>query len=121
MVTHYLKIALRNLLKYKMQTAVCVCGLAAGFISFALSLLWVRHETTFDQFHPDAERLYLCCTDFGMDALSIAPWAETKLVPQLNRDFPEIERATAYVNYGEASVEADSVFVIPTMVDENFS
>ena len=121
MVTHYLKIALRNLLKYKMQTAVCVCGLAVGFISFALSLLWVRHETTFDQFHPDAERLYLCCTDFGMDALSIAPWADTKLVPQLNRDFPEIERATAYVNYGEASVEADSVFVIPTMVDENFS
>lgn len=121
MWTHYLKIALRNLLKYKAQTAVCVCGLAAGFISFALSLLWVRHETTFDQFHPDAERLYLCCTDFGMDALRISPSADSKLVPQLNRDFPEIERATAYVNYGEASMEADSVFVVPTMVDENFS
>ena len=119
-MTHELKVALRNLLKYKVQTAVCVCGLAAGFICFALSLLWVRHETTFDQFHPDAERLYLCCTDFGMDALSISPSADTKLVPQLNRDFPEIERATAYVNYGEASVEADSVFVVPTMVDENF-
>lgn len=120
-MTHELTVALRNLLKYKVQTAVCVCGLAAGFICFALSLLWVRHETTFDQFHPDAERLYLCCTDFGMDALSISPSADTKLVPQLNRDFPEIERATAYVNYGEASVEADSVFVVPTMVDENFS
>ena len=120
-MTHELKVALRNLLKYKVQTAVCVCGLAAGFICFALSLLWVRHETTFDQFHPDAKRLYLCCTDFGLDALSISPSADTKLVPQLNRDFPEIERATAYVNYGEARVEADSVFVVPTMVDEHFS
>ncbi len=120
-MTHELKVALRNLLKYKVQTTVCVCGLAAGFICFALSLLWVRHETTFDQFHPDAERLYLCCTDFGLDALSISPSADTKLVPQLNRDFPEIERATAYVNYGEAIVEADSVFVVPTMVDEHFS
>ena len=120
-MTHELKVALRNLLKYKVQTAVCVCGLAAGFICFALSLLWVRHETTFDQFHPDAERLYLCCTDFGLDALSISPSADTKLVPQLNRDFPEIERATAYVNYGEARVEAASVFVVPTMVDEHFS
>ena len=35
-MTHELKVALRNLLKYKVQTAVCVCGLAAGFICFAL-------------------------------------------------------------------------------------
>ena len=35
MWTHYLKIAWRNLLKYKVQTAVCVCGLAVGFICFA--------------------------------------------------------------------------------------
>ena len=118
---HYLKIALRNLLKYKMQTAVCVCGLAIGFISFALSLLWVRHETTFDRFHPDAERLYMCCSEWGVGGYDTAPWADTKLVPQLNRDFPEIERATAYVNYGETWVEADTVIVTPTMVDENFS
>ena len=118
---HYLKIALRNLLKYKMQTAVCVCGLAIGFISFALSLLWVRHETTFDRFHPDAERLYMCCSDWGIDALGRTPSATTGLVPQLNRDFPEVERATAYVNYGKTEAVDDSIFVIPTLVDENFS
>ena len=121
MWTHYLKIAWRNLLKYKVQTAVCVCGLAVGFISFALSLLWVRHETTFDRFHPDAERLYMCCSEWGVGGYDTAPWADTKLVPLLNRDFPEIERATAYVNYGETWVEADTVIVTPTMVDENFS
>ena len=121
MVTHYLKIALRNLLKYKMQTAVCVCGLAVGFICFALSLLWVRHETTFDRFHPDAERLYMCCSDWGIDALGRTPSATTGLVPQLNRDFPEVERATAYVNYGKTEAVDDSIFVIPTLIDENFS
>ena len=121
MMTHELKVACRNLLKYKVQTAVCVAGLAVGFVCFALSLLWVRHETTFDHFHPDAERLYMCYTEWGIGGYDAAPSADTKLVPQLNRDFPEIERATAYVNYGETRVEADSVFVIPTIVDENFS
>ena len=121
MWTHYLKIAWRNLLKYKVQTAVCVCGLAVGFICFALSLLWVRHETTFDRFHPDAERLYMCCSDWGIDALGRTPSATTGLVPQLNRDFPEVERATAYVNYGKTEAVDDSIFVIPTLVDENFS
>ena len=121
MWTHYLKIAWRNLLKYKVQTAVCVCGLAVGFICFALSLLWVRHETTFDRFHPDAERLYMCCSDWGIDALGRTPSATTGLVPQLNRDFPEVERATAYVNYGKTEAIDDSIFVIPTLIDENFS
>ena len=72
MWTHYLKIAWRNLLKYKVQTAVCVCGLAVGFICFALSLLWVRHETTFDQVSFSAVSLQM---------LSVSPVACTSLLP----------------------------------------
>jgi len=31
MITHYLKIAFRNMLKYKNQTLISVIGLAVGF------------------------------------------------------------------------------------------
>ena len=42
MLYHYIKIAFRNLLKYKLQSFICIVGLAIGFTSFALSSLWIR-------------------------------------------------------------------------------
>ena len=32
MIAHYLKVAFRSLMKYKMQTAVSIIGLAVGFV-----------------------------------------------------------------------------------------
>ena len=59
MLYHYIKIALRNLLKYKLQSFICIVGLAIGFTSFALSSLWIRYELTYDTFRKDAFHLSL--------------------------------------------------------------
>ena len=37
MIKHYLKVAFRNLVKYKTQSLVSIIGLAVGFTCFALS------------------------------------------------------------------------------------
>lgn len=58
MLYHYIKIAFRNLLKYKLQSFICIVGLAIGFTSFALSSLWIRYELTYDTFRKDADRIY---------------------------------------------------------------
>ena len=42
MIKHYLKVAFRNLIKYKTQSLVSIIGLAVGFTCFALSVLWIR-------------------------------------------------------------------------------
>lgn len=44
MITHYLKVAFRNLVKYKTQTLISIIGLSVGFTCFALSVLWSRYE-----------------------------------------------------------------------------
>lgn len=59
MILHYLKIAWRNLLKYRTQSVVSILGLAVGLACFALSAFWVHYEMTYDSFHRDADRLYL--------------------------------------------------------------
>ena len=59
MILHYLKIAWRNLLKYRTQTVVSILGLAVGFACFALSTIWIRYELTFDAFQPEAGRTYV--------------------------------------------------------------
>ena len=58
MIKHYLKVAFRNLIKYKTQSLVSIIGLAVGFTCFALSVLWIRYEMTYDNFHEGADRIY---------------------------------------------------------------
>ena len=62
MITHFLKIALRNLLKYKTQTAISIIGLAIGLAFFIYGLHWLHYETSYDSFYPEAERSYLVYT-----------------------------------------------------------
>ena len=59
MITHYLKVAVRNLLKYKTQTIISILGLAVGFVCFALSVIWIRYEMTYDTFHENAEQIHI--------------------------------------------------------------
>ena len=58
MIKHCLKIAIRNLVKYKVQSAVSILGLAVGFVCFSLSLYWIHYEMTYDHFRQDADRIY---------------------------------------------------------------
>ena len=94
MFLHYLKVAVRSLMKYKVQTAASVIGLALGFVCFALSAVWVRYEQTFDSFHRGADRMYLL--------RSSSFWRETGLshrfllAEELKETFPEVEDAAAY-------------------------
>lgn len=98
MIQHYLKIALRNLLKYKTQTIISIVGLAIGFTCFALATLWVHYEMTYDDFHEGADRIYVVGrrnlvadknTEFAVPLLPFA------VHEQLKRNFPEIESSCA--------------------------
>ena len=78
MIAHYLKIAWRNLLKYRMQSVVSILGLAVGLACFALSAFWIHYEMTYDTFHRDADRLYLVGVNddsFGGASASFTPYA----------------------------------------------
>ncbi|HMB89686.1 MAG TPA: ABC transporter permease [Rhodothermales bacterium] len=58
MFKNYLKIALRNLRKHKLYTAINVTGLAVGLACCLLILLFVRDELSYDRFHANADRIY---------------------------------------------------------------
>lgn len=59
MFTHNLKIAWRNLLKYKLQTSISIISLTVGMICFALSALWFRYESSYDSWWPDYDDIYM--------------------------------------------------------------
>ena len=67
MILHYLKVAVRSLMKYKMQTAISIVGLAVGFVCLAFSMIWIRYELTYDDFHRGAERIYVPYQTSGLN------------------------------------------------------
>ena len=119
MIVHYLKVAFRSLMKYKMQTAVSIVGLAVGFVCFAFSMIWIRYELTYDSFHPGAERMYvinekkrvehdLSSTMYGLSA-------------ELSRKFPELERAITFESYTNAfNWEGETAYLNILVADSSF-
>lgn len=51
MLTNYLKIAVRNLLRHKTYSLINMLGLAAGICVSTLILMFVVHEHSYDRFH----------------------------------------------------------------------
>lgn len=98
MIQHYLKIAIRNLLKYRMQTWISMIGLAVGFVSFALSAMWMNYEQSYDNFHKGADRIYVATVPSLFYSSGFSIVTSPMLAPHLLKDFPEIEAAT-YTNF----------------------
>lgn len=95
MILHYLKSAVRSLMKYKIQTVASMVGLTLGFVCFALSAVWVRYEQTFDSFHRGADRMYLLrSSSFWENQTSLSH--HFPLAEELKRTFSEVEDAAAY-------------------------
>ena len=108
MITHYLKVAFRNLLKYKTQTAISILGMAFGFACFALASLWIRHEMTYDTFHDGADRIYRIRKEEKGSANGLGSVTPYPLAPYLKETFPEVEGA-CNLHFYESPYKVDGV------------
>ncbi len=97
MITHYLKVAFRNLLKYKTQTVISVLGLAVGFVCFSLSALWIEHESTFDDYRQDVDRLYMVRSNDGYNEGGIKSRINYPFGKFLLETYPEVEEAAPFI------------------------
>ncbi len=58
MLKSYFKIAWRNITKHKVFSLINVVGIAIGICGFLVISLIVHYDLSFDNFHPDKERIY---------------------------------------------------------------
>lgn len=96
MIKHCLKIAIRNLVKYKVQSAVSILGLAVGFVCFSLSLYWIHYEMTYDHFRQDADRIYMVRTNDEYTEGNISTRVPYSLAAYLAQHFPDIAVAAPF-------------------------
>ena len=104
MITHDLKVAFRNLFKYKTQTVISLLGLAVGFTCFALSAIWIHYEMTYDTFHKDAGQIHIIRRKDKMNMRNdgITYGSPYVLAQYLKDNFAEVKTACSVQGgYGE--------------------
>lgn len=89
------KLALRNLLKNKLYTAINIGGLAVSIAVCGILLLYVNSETNYDDYHPNGDRTYRMVLDrYYPDHISNYAITPFSIAEQAAMDFPEIEDFT---------------------------
>lgn len=93
MIQFYLKIAWRTIRKEKWLSLINVFGLSVGISAFILLYVYIKHETGFDRFHRDGERIYRVISSFGGDVNNILPRTLPGVAQLLKDQVPQIEEA----------------------------
>src|ERR1700709_2437275 len=97
MLRNYLKIAFRNLAKYKFISFINLFGLTVGLTCCLLILTYILHETSYDRYNTKADRIYRVTRSFnnkeGIQSLHLGAVAPP-FGPLLVNDFPDIQLMT---------------------------
>ncbi|MCG6913969.1 ABC transporter permease [bacterium BMS3Abin03] len=90
MFKNYFKIAVRNIVKYKLYSFINIVGLAVGIAICLLIFLFINDELSYDKFYPNSDRIYKVIRETGggneLEGVTPLPLCEA-----LRTDFPEQE------------------------------
>ena len=137
MFKHFFKVAYRNLMRRKVYTLINITGLAVGMACCLLIALYVRHELSYDRYHPNADRIYRVIQTFrnsheGEVLPPPAPedfqvWGNAPVAPALAADFPAIEKAVRFTSpnslllqYGNKRFQEDNILFMDSTAFDVF-
>ncbi|MBY0432767.1 MAG: ABC transporter permease [Cyclobacteriaceae bacterium] len=105
MLTVYLKIALRNIVRNKTFSFINIMGLSIGLVSFLGISLYVIDELSYDRFHKNSDRIYRAIISKTDSDGQISKWGSVpnKLAPTAAKEIPEVEKVTRvfHHNFGD--------------------
>lgn len=64
MISNYLRLGWRNILRQKLYSGINIGGLALGLAVGILLLIWVQDELSYDKFHKNGEQIYRASVTF---------------------------------------------------------
>ncbi|MCD4818710.1 MAG: ABC transporter permease [Candidatus Cloacimonetes bacterium] len=117
MFKNYLKIAIRNIIRYKGFSFINILGLTIGLAVFSLIMVYVQYELSADKHNLNYDRIYRVDLDerFGVSSMTI--------LREVLDKFPEVEAGTRYfprfldVGYEQNFFRTNVTFVDPEFVD----
>ena len=125
MIANYIKIALRNLTKYKFISFINLFGLTLGLACCLLIALYIINEISYDRYNKNAENIYRVTRTFNNSEGVVSLRLSTVAPPfgyYLPTDFPEIRKMTRLLDIGKTPTKyKDKIFSQEKMfyADEN--
>ncbi len=93
---NYLKLALRKLKLQKGYSFINIIGLAVGIACCLFIMMYVRFELSFDNHHPDVDRIYLVGQHRqSQNGIEMTRGNFPLMAPTLKERFPQVEAAAA--------------------------
>lgn len=103
MILNYIKIAWRNLMKYKFISFINLFGLTVGLTCCLLIATYIVNELSYDRYNKNAENAYRLTRSFNNAAGVVSLNLSTVSPPfgyYFPTDFPEIKKMTLLLNNG---------------------
>ena len=120
---NYLTVAIRTLVRSKGYTAINLFGLTVGMAACILILIFVRHELSYDEWLPNADRTYQLQSE-RVATEEPAHYTQASFYPAaagLKLDFPQIERTVGTFQTRPIVMLRDQpVYVDMIMADPGF-
>ncbi|MBI1767259.1 MAG: ABC transporter permease [Bacteroidetes bacterium] len=101
MFHNYLKIAVRNINRYTSYTLINVLGLALGISCALIIFSVVKHHLTFDNFHPNSDRIYRFVTEQHRDQTSYQSSVPNPLGKVFREDYTFGEKVARICTFDE--------------------
>ena len=124
MLLHYLKIAVRNIAKYKTQNIIVVLSIALGMVFCSLTFMWIQYERRYDSYYPNSDDIYLVLRqDSKYDGNIGSSYTSYPEGTYLSDKFPQIESFARCQQDGKYSVSRDGNIITELTgmsVDDNF-
>ena len=103
MIKNYLKIAWRNLMKYKIISFINLFGLTVGITCCLLITIYIVNELSYDKYNKNGENVYRVTRSFNNSEGIVSLNLSTVSPPfgyYFPTDFPEIKKMTRLLNNG---------------------
>src|SRR5579872_1232961 len=94
MLKNFLRIAFRTLTRNASIGILNILGLSAGMTAAILIFLWVQNETSFDNYHPNVDRIYRL-TSHSNAAGWIWSTSPHPLAEAIHTTLPQVETVTS--------------------------
>ena len=114
MIRNYLKIAIRNLLRYRFISFINLFGLTIGLTCCLLITTYILNELSYDKYNTNADNIYRVTRSFNNSEGVVSLNLSTVAPPfgyYLPTDFPEIKKMTRLLRYGPTPMKyKDKIF-----------
>ncbi len=117
MIRNFFTTAWRSMRRQGGYTLLNIIGLTIGISASLLILLFLNQQLSFDQHHENGERIIRISSEITEPDDSFR-WSVTQspLGPELQRRFPEVEKAVRFIGNGRVQFERDD----KTFFEEKF-